>query len=217
MIPATLSQGPTKRVRAWARKMNNLGKARSARARASTRALRASRCRGRMAPLTSWPPPTDSATRSKAPSSSEELALPRAQESEAAESPDVQNVRVVCVAIIGSLAVAAICTALGAGTLRYEGFAVRAPTAETAGAPTKAIAEGRNRAPAFTLNESRWEMAATPPEEEIEPVEEITPAARAEPDPAPRHRSRKKVAAPRGVGSAAAPGMLAHSWRIFAQ
>lgn len=153
-----------------------------------------------MAPLTSWPPPTDSTARSKAPSSSEELALPRAQESEAAESPDVQNVRVVCVAIIGSLAVAAICTALGAGTLRYEGVAVRAPTAETAGPPTKATAEGRNRAPAFVLNESRWEVAATPPEEEIEPDAEITPAARSEPDPAPRHRSRKKVAAPRGVG-----------------
>ena len=181
--------------------MRTLRRARRERARA--RALCAAAllaCRGRMAPLTSWPPRTDSATRSKAPSSSEELALPRAQESEAAESPDVQNVRVVCVAIIGSLAVAAICTALGAGTLRYEGFAVRAPTAETAGAPAKATAEGRNRAPAFVLNESRWDMAATPPEEEIEPVEEITPAARAEPDSAPRHRSRKKVAAPRGVG-----------------
>ena len=194
--PATLSQRPTNGVRGWARAQREL----QARARASTPALRrCSRCRGRMAPLTSWPPQTDSATRSKAPSSSEELALPRAQESGAAESPDVQNVRVVCVAIIGSLAVAAICTALGAGTLRYEGFAVRAPTAETAGAPAKATAEGRNRAPAFVLNESRWDMAATPPEEEIEPVEEITPAARAEPDSAPRHRSRKKVAAPRGV------------------
>ena len=43
---------------------------------------------------TSWPPPTHSATRSKALKASEELALQRAlerQQSEAAESPGVQN------------------------------------------------------------------------------------------------------------------------------
>ena len=151
---------------------------------------------------TSWPPPTHSATRSKALKASEELALQRArerQQSEAAESPDVQNVRIVCVAVIGALAVAAICTALGASTLRYEGAAVRVP--EPTGPPTKPAADGRNWT--FTLNESRWEMTgrdATPPEEEIEPVAEIAPAARAELDAPPRHRSRKKVAAPRGVG-----------------
>ena len=162
---------------------------------------------------TSSPPPTHSTTRSKASAArdrlkeSEELALQRAlerQQSEATESPDVQNVRIVCVAVIGALAVAAICTALGASTLRYEVAAVRVPTAEPAGPPSNATAEGRNWTRAFVqpvqLNESRWKSRdATPPEEEIEPVAEIAPAARAEPDPPP-WRSRKKVAAPRGVG-----------------
>ena len=175
---------------------------------------------------TSWPPPTHSATRSKALKASEELALQRAlerQQSEAAESPEVQNVRIVCVAVIGALAVAAICTALGVSTLRYEVAAVRVPTAEPTGPATKVAAEGRNWTQAFALNESRWEMTgrdAKPPEEEIEPVAEIALAARAEPDPPPRHRSRKKVAAPerrsprqkegrRGVGAGVVRGRAA--------
>ena len=122
--------------------------------------------------ITSWPPPVHSGTRTKALNEPEERALQRAYERQQAElgAASVQNVRLVCVAVIGALAVAAICTALGAGTLCYEmlSTAVRVSTAESVGPPTKSTADGRN-----------WTQPSTGRDRATPPRAEITPAARA--------------------------------------